>query len=53
MKILEIYEIRIYETAPPGTKATLNEPFDRLMREQKNCFAQLETGAELDWIRYL
>lgn len=22
------------------------------MREQKNCFAQLETGADLDWIEF-
>jgi hypothetical protein len=40
--ISEIYEIRIYENAPPGTKATLNEAFDKVLRELKNCFAQLD-----------
>ncbi|KAI6197239.1 hypothetical protein M3Y94_01201000 [Aphelenchoides besseyi] len=46
----EIYEIRIYENAPPGTKATLNEAFDRVLRELKNCFAQLDS--EVDWIEF-
>ncbi|KAI1714763.1 hypothetical protein Ddc_11198 [Ditylenchus destructor] len=49
----ELHEIRIYESAPPGTKATLNEAFDRLLREQKNCFAQLETNnPDTDWIEF-
>jgi hypothetical protein len=47
---IEIYEIRIYENAPPGTKATLNEAFDRVLRELKNCFAQLDS--EVDWIEF-
>ncbi|KAI6218174.1 hypothetical protein M3Y99_01727700 [Aphelenchoides fujianensis] len=46
----EIYEIRIYENAPPGTKATLNEAFDRKLRELKNCFAQLDS--EVDWLEF-
>jgi hypothetical protein len=46
----EIYEIRIYENAPPGTKATFNEGFDRVLRELKNCFAQLDS--DVDWIEF-
>ena len=50
MWLAEIYEIRVYENAPPGTKATLNEPFERLLRELNNCFAQLDS--EVDWIEF-
>uniref|UniRef100_A0AC34QT38 GPS domain-containing protein n=1 Tax=Panagrolaimus sp. JU765 TaxID=591449 RepID=A0AC34QT38_9BILA len=46
----ELYEIRIYDSAAPGTKATLNEAFDRIMKESKNCFAQLDT--EVDWLEF-
>lgn len=46
----EIYEIRIYENAPPGTKATFNEAFDRVLRELKNCFAQLDS--DVDWLEF-
>ena len=45
-----MYEIRIYDSAAPGTKATLNEAFDSVMRESKNCFAQLDT--DVDWIEF-
>lgn len=34
----------------PGTKATLNEAFDNIMRESKNCYAQLDTDVE--WIEF-
>uniref|UniRef100_A0A7E4VUC0 Fibronectin type-III domain-containing protein n=1 Tax=Panagrellus redivivus TaxID=6233 RepID=A0A7E4VUC0_PANRE len=46
----EIYEIRIYDSAAPGTKATLNEAFERVLRQSKNCFAQLDTDVE--WIEF-
>ncbi|CAD5218125.1 unnamed protein product [Bursaphelenchus okinawaensis] len=46
----EVYEIRVYENAPPGTKATLNEAFDRVLRDMKNCFAQLDS--DTDWIEF-
>lgn len=45
-----MYEIRIYDSAAPGTKATLNEAFDRIMKDSKNCFAQLDT--EVDWLEF-
>uniref|UniRef100_A0A915EP53 Cadherin domain-containing protein n=1 Tax=Ditylenchus dipsaci TaxID=166011 RepID=A0A915EP53_9BILA len=45
--------IRIYEGAAPGTKATLNEAFDKVLRQTKNCFAQLETtDPNLDWLEF-
>jgi len=46
----ELYEIRIYDSASSGTKATLNEAFDRLLKESKDCFAQLDT--DVDWIEF-
>uniref|UniRef100_A0AC34GPB7 GPS domain-containing protein n=1 Tax=Panagrolaimus sp. ES5 TaxID=591445 RepID=A0AC34GPB7_9BILA len=46
----DMYEIRIYDNAAPGTKATLNEAFDKVMRESKNCYAQLDT--DVDWIEF-
>ncbi|KAE9554787.1 hypothetical protein FO519_001984 [Halicephalobus sp. NKZ332] len=46
----ELYEIRIYDSATSGTKATLNEAFDRILKESKDCFAQLDT--EVDWIEF-
>uniref|UniRef100_A0A915ER50 GPS domain-containing protein n=1 Tax=Ditylenchus dipsaci TaxID=166011 RepID=A0A915ER50_9BILA len=37
----------------PGTKATLNEAFDKVLRQTKNCFAQLETtDPNLDWLEF-
>lgn len=50
-EISDIYEIRIFENAPPGTKATFNEGFDRVLRELKNCFAQLDSD-DVDWIAF-
>lgn len=40
----------MFEAAPIGTKATLNEAFDRAMREMNSCFAQLES--DLDWLDF-
>ena len=48
--ISELYEIRIFDSASSGTKATLNEAFDRLLRDSKDCFAQLDT--DVDWIEF-
>lgn len=47
-----MYEIRIYENAPSGTKATLNEPLDRALRERKNCFAQMDAQTDIVWLEY-
>uniref|UniRef100_A0A914ID60 Uncharacterized protein n=1 Tax=Globodera rostochiensis TaxID=31243 RepID=A0A914ID60_GLORO len=46
----ELFEVRIFEGAPPGTKGTPNEAFDRALREQSSCFAQLES--DLDWLDF-
>uniref|UniRef100_A0A914EME7 Fibronectin type-III domain-containing protein n=1 Tax=Acrobeloides nanus TaxID=290746 RepID=A0A914EME7_9BILA len=46
----ELYEIRIFENAPSGTKATPNEAFDRALRERKTCFAQMDSDVE--WIEF-
>ncbi|KAL3114939.1 hypothetical protein niasHT_011375 [Heterodera trifolii] len=46
----ELFELRVFEGAPPGTKGTPNEAFDRALREQSSCFAQLES--DLDWLDF-
>uniref|UniRef100_A0A183CAQ0 EGF-like domain-containing protein n=1 Tax=Globodera pallida TaxID=36090 RepID=A0A183CAQ0_GLOPA len=46
----ELFEVRIFEGAPPGTKGTPNEAFDRALRQQSSCFAQLES--DLDWLDF-
>uniref|UniRef100_A0A914MVK3 Uncharacterized protein n=1 Tax=Meloidogyne incognita TaxID=6306 RepID=A0A914MVK3_MELIC len=46
----ELYEVRVFEGAPIGTKATLNEAFDKALLPFNSCFAQMDS--DLDWLDF-
>ncbi|KAK0399512.1 hypothetical protein QR680_003087 [Steinernema hermaphroditum] len=46
----DVCELRIHDSAPVGSKMTMNEALERRVRNSKNCFGQLEP--DIDWIDF-
>uniref|UniRef100_A0A1I7ZI24 ZP domain-containing protein n=1 Tax=Steinernema glaseri TaxID=37863 RepID=A0A1I7ZI24_9BILA len=48
--VSDVCELRIHDSAPVGSKMTMNEALERRVRNSKNCFGQLEP--DIDWIEF-